>query len=212
MDLQWRIALNLIFAFVVGGLVGLNRELSNRPAGVRTQILICVGSALLTSISIHSGAWLGVNTDPMRLTAQIVSGIGFIGGGVILKSSERVIGVTTAAMIWYAAALGIGIGTEFYLPVVIGTFLLLLTEPIAYLEYRLGLKNKPYLLSVKKKDYHHAERILKEVGLEEDFHTLEADQIHIALYSGSPKNLRLEKAFDRDNVWFELRRRERFVT
>ncbi len=212
MDLQWRIVINLVIAFVVGGLVGLNRELSNRPAGLRTQILICVASTLLTSISLHAGSWLGFATDPMRLTAQIVAGIGFLGGGVILKSSERVIGVTTAAMIWYSAALGIGIGTEFYLPVIAGTFLLLLTEPLAYLEYRLGLKNKPYLLSVKKMDYPHAQRVLKEIGLEEEFHTLEDDQIHIAIFSGLPKNLRLEKNFDQDDIWFELRRRERFIT
>lgn len=212
MDLQVRIALNLLFAFFVGALVGLNRELSNRPAGIRTQIFICVGSALITSISIHLGAWVGVNSDPARLAAQVVSGVGFLGGGVILKSSERVIGVTTAAMIWFSAALGIAIGAEFYLPAAVATAMLLLTEPIAYLEFWLGLKNKPYLLTVNKKNYDKVLDILERADVEEDYHATEGSQVNLAIFSSVQKNRLLVKHFNENGIDHELRRRERFIT
>lgn len=212
MDLQIRIALNLVFAFFVGVLVGLNREISNRPAGVRTQILICVGSTLITSVSIHMAAWLGMSSDPARLTAQIVSGVGFLGGGVILKSSERVIGVTTAAMIWFSAALGIAIGSEFYLPAAVATAMLLLTEPIAYLEYWAGLKNKPYALFVKKEQYNPTSRIMEEYDLEEDSHQIEDGRVQIAFFSTKQKNDKLGKKLTEKQIDHEFRRRERFIT
>jgi putative Mg2+ transporter-C (MgtC) family protein len=105
----------LALAVIFGGAIGLERELKGKPAGLRTNILICVGATLLTdvsvSISFANGSRIG---DPARLAAQIVSGIGFIGAGTIMQSSGTVTGLTSAATIWVVAAIGIAVGSGNY--------------------------------------------------------------------------------------------------
>lgn len=117
----------LVLACVLGGAVGVEREASGKPAGLRTNILICVGAALITEISvvITTLAEGGVRGDPGRLAAQIVSGIGFIGAGTILQSRGRIIGLTSAATLWVVAAVGIAIGARQY-TVAIGTTTLII--------------------------------------------------------------------------------------
>jgi putative Mg2+ transporter-C (MgtC) family protein len=104
----------LVVSLFCGGLIGLERELKNKSAGIKTNMLICVGSMLFTSISImvaFDGAQGDMRPgDPGRIGAQIVSGIGFLGGGAILQSKENVVGLTTAASIWLVAAIGMLIG------------------------------------------------------------------------------------------------------
>ncbi len=101
------------FAILCGGLVGLERELKNKPAGIKTNILICLGSTLYTSVSVLISTNIsdtGHYGDPARVAAQIVSGIGFLGGGTIIQARGTILGLTTAATIWVVAALGIAIG------------------------------------------------------------------------------------------------------
>ena len=101
----------LFFSILCGGLIGLERELKNKPAGIKTNILICVGSALYSSVSIIMSASItGHYGDPGRVAAQIVSGIGFLGGGTIIQSRGTILGLTTAATIWVVAAIGMCIG------------------------------------------------------------------------------------------------------
>lgn len=103
----------LFFAIFCGGLIGLERELKSKAAGIKTNMLICVGAMLYTAISVmmaSSEEQIGVRGDPSRIAAQIVSGIGFIGGGAILQSKGNVVGMTTAATIWLVAAIGTWIG------------------------------------------------------------------------------------------------------
>ena len=102
----------LIAAVIVGGVIGAERERHNKAAGLRTMILICVGSALFTIFSISLA---GSTFDPARIAANIVSGIGFLGAGVILREGGRITGLTTAATIWLTAALGMGIGGNQYI-------------------------------------------------------------------------------------------------
>ena len=114
--LRFDLLLKLALAVVLGGAIGLEREIKAKPAGLRTNILICVGSALLSDVSIRiglidGGARVG---DPARLAAQIVSGIGFIGAGTIMQGGGMVTGLTSAATIWVVAAIGIAIGAGFY--------------------------------------------------------------------------------------------------
>jgi len=104
----------VLFAILCGGLIGLERELKNKPAGIKTNILICLGSTLYTSVSIllsaaNTGAG-GQFGDPSRIAAQIVSGIGFLGGGTIIQARGTILGLTTAATIWVVAAIGICVG------------------------------------------------------------------------------------------------------
>lgn len=114
--------LRLLLATVLGGVIGLQRELSGKEAGLRTNMLICLGAALLTVLSIY--AFPG--SDPSRLAAGIATGIGFIGAGVILhRTGGAVVGLTTAATIWAVAGIGIAAGVGKYLIAVVATVLVL---------------------------------------------------------------------------------------
>ena len=104
----------LLVALLCGGLIGLERELKSKAAGIKTNMLICVGATLYTAISImvatYDGGGGGFKSDPARIAAQIVSGVGFLGGGAVLQSKGNIVGLTTAATIWLVAALGVWIG------------------------------------------------------------------------------------------------------
>jgi len=108
--------LKLVLAMTLGGLVGLEREITNRPAGFRTHTLVCMGSALvmITSQYIFKTYHNLVNLDPARLGAQVISGIGFLGAGTILKDDARVRGLTTAASLWVVACIGLAVGAGLY--------------------------------------------------------------------------------------------------
>ncbi len=118
----------LLLATVLGGLVGLERELAGKPAGLRTNILICVGATLLMDVSIQvaSAATVGP-ADPGRIAAQVVSGIGFLGAGTILVERGSVVGLTTAATIWVVAAIGLAVGSHSYMAAIGTTVLVVLT-------------------------------------------------------------------------------------
>jgi putative Mg2+ transporter-C (MgtC) family protein len=106
-DFVWR----LLLAAVLGAALGLEREYRRKPAGLRTNILIAIGSALFTILSISMTASTG---DPSRVAGQIVTGIGFLGGGAILRNRDTVHGMTTAATIWVNAAIGVACGISQY--------------------------------------------------------------------------------------------------
>ena len=103
------VAIKLVVAMICGGAIGIERELSRKPAGLRTNVLICIGAALYMIVSRHIGGGAPY-TDPARLAAQVVTGIGFLGAGVILQSRGSVTGLTTAATIFVVGAVGIAIG------------------------------------------------------------------------------------------------------
>src|SRR4051812_193531 len=109
-------------ATVLGGAIGMERELGGKPAGLRTNILICIGSVLYTHLSI---AMVGGAADPTRVAGQIVTGVGFIGAGTILHARGAVVGLTSAATIWVVAAIGVALGSGYYLEG-IGTTLVVL--------------------------------------------------------------------------------------
>lgn len=103
----------IFFSILCGGVIGLERELKNKPAGIKTNMLICLGSALYTSVSILISMSLAESNhygDPARIAAQIVPGIGFLGGGTIIQARGTIQGLTTAATIWVVAAIGVCIG------------------------------------------------------------------------------------------------------
>jgi len=104
--------LSLFVALILGAFIGLERELSDKAAGLRTNILICVGSCLFAVLSRQLA--LAAGTDITRIAAQIVSGIGFLGAGAIMRDGEQVTGLTTAATIWVVAAIGVTVGFGFY--------------------------------------------------------------------------------------------------
>lgn len=110
--------LQLGLATLLGGAIGLERELGGKPAGLRTNILICIGSVLYTHLSLAMLAGpngIPTGTDTTRVAAQIVTGVGFIGAGTILHARGAVVGLTSAATIWVVAAIGIALGSGYYL-------------------------------------------------------------------------------------------------
>jgi putative Mg2+ transporter-C (MgtC) family protein len=119
MPAQGELALRLVAAFVVGVLIGFERERRHKPAGLRTHALVGLGAALFTITGIYGFAAAGIApsgaADPARVAAQIVTGVGFIGGGIIFKDHDRIRGLTTAATIWLTAGLGTSIGAGLYL-------------------------------------------------------------------------------------------------
>ena len=120
---QWEIIGRLALAAALGGLIGLEREYRGYAAGVRTMALVCMGSALFSD---NTGLFGG---DPSRVAAQVVSGIGFLGAGLILREGGSVRGITTAATIWTTAAVGMAVGAQVYLVAVFASlFAIILLE------------------------------------------------------------------------------------
>lgn len=199
------IAANATAAFFVGLLVGYTRMANNRPAGMRTQAFICAGSAFLSGLSVHIGQDFGVSVaDPARLMAQIVTGIGFLGGGVILKNDDKIKGVTTAAMIWYTAVLGIFLGAGYYIPAVTGVFLVVLSEAIAKLEFILGWKSKPYALDVQDQ-VAKVRNYFDMVNIEYTEHKLEKGY-HFAFFSSHQKNKKLTQFLQKNKILHDIKR------
>jgi putative Mg2+ transporter-C (MgtC) family protein len=142
----WEIAFRLILAGLFGGLVGLERERNNHPAGFRTHILVSLGSALIMLISIYGFAdymnETNVRFDPARLSAQVVSGIGFLGAGTILRHGFSVTGLTTAASLWVVSGIGLAVGAGFWFGAALTTALVLVS---------LELLNRLENMMVKKR-------------------------------------------------------------
>ena len=117
-----QLMLQVGLATLLAGSIGLERELGGKPAGLRTNILICIGSVLYTHLSI---AMVGGATDPTRVAGQIVTGVGFIGAGTILHARGAIVGLTSAATIWVVAAIGVALGSGNYLEGIATTLVVL---------------------------------------------------------------------------------------
>jgi putative Mg2+ transporter-C (MgtC) family protein len=140
----WEILVRLAVAAALGGVIGIERELREREAGFRTHMLVSVGAALFTLVSAY--AWTdfafsqasGVTFDPTRIAAQIVTGIGFIGAGAIIRQGLSVRGLTTAATLWMVAAIGMACGAGFYWAAVIATAIALVgLGPLRFVSRRM---------------------------------------------------------------------------
>lgn len=114
----------MVLAIALGSILGLQRQRQGKAAGMRTYALVTMGSTLFTLLS-RFGFGFGEETDPSRVAAQIVVGIGFLGAGLILHQKNRVVGLTTAAGLWAAAALGMLIGAEWYAIAIVATLFML---------------------------------------------------------------------------------------
>lgn len=145
-NITGEVLLKLGLAAILGMIIGLERELRNKPLGLKTSLVISLSSCLLTIVSIsaaHKYAEAGIYVmDPMRLAAQIVSGIGFLGAGVILrKNNDVILGLTTAAMIWAASGLGIAVGAGFYVEAIAVLLLIIISVEFIPMLIRLAGPN-----------------------------------------------------------------------
>ena len=138
------VLLRLFVAAALGGAIGLERELRERQAGLRTHLVVSVGAALFTLVSAYGFGDFGSRVDPTRIAAQIVTGIGFLGAGAIIRQGLSVRGLTTAASLWLVAAIGMASGAGYYSAAVITTALALLTlGPLRIVAYRLVHRFRP---------------------------------------------------------------------
>lgn len=131
------VILKLGLTALLGLIIGIERELKRKPVGLKTSLVISIVSCLLTIVSIESAysfsgdAEVNITMDPLRLAAQIISGIGFLGAGVIMhRGNDTISGLTTAAIIWGAAGMGIAVGAGFYAEAILGVILLIISVEI----------------------------------------------------------------------------------
>ena len=125
LDLQFQLAARILLALGIGLVIGIEREIRGRDAGIRTMAMVGAGSCLFTS----AGLFFPSNhlVDPTRIAAQVVTGIGFLGAGAIFRTEDRVKGLTTAATVWVVAALGMAVGFGAYVLALVGTLIVMLS-------------------------------------------------------------------------------------
>lgn len=126
----WTIVLRLLFVVISAGIVGIVRTCRHSPAGFRTHILLCIGACMATMTGQFLIQWLSMNTDITRIGAQVVAGVGFICGGTIITTGQRIRGLTTAAGLWTIAIAGLCYGSGFYEAGIMVTFFIILVEEV----------------------------------------------------------------------------------
>jgi len=139
--------IRIVGALSIGAAIGLERSLRGRPAGFRTHALVCVASSLLMIVAVYQNEWMtevtveAIRTDPTRMAQGIMTGIGFLGAGVIFKEGLTVRGLTTAASIWITASIGILVGIGFWFPAIVGTLAtLVILSAFRFIEGKLPVE------------------------------------------------------------------------
>ncbi|MDU1054236.1 MgtC/SapB family protein [Clostridium baratii] len=198
----YEVALRIVLAIVIGGVVGFNREYENRPAGFRTHVLVCLGATVAALIQVQLGYYVineiaktpnlsGVlSVDIGRVICQVISGVGFLGAGTIIRTKASVKGLTTAASIWAVACVGIAVGMGFYtISILSGIGIVIALVLLKRFEYRFI--NKLDVIKFKI-EYTDKAKVIKEIN-----DTLEADEITI-------KNIEFINADDRRECIYTL--------
>lgn len=151
----------ILLAIILGAIIGFEREKYGRPAGLRTHMIVCVASTLAMLVSIY-GFGNSSNSDPARLAAQVISGIGFIGAGTIIRGDKDITGITTAATIWICAIIGLACGAGYYFGATITTILVLvILSCFTKIECKLskGRRGNSNLIAVLKYDENIIEKV-----------------------------------------------------
>ncbi|MBQ3230737.1 MAG: MgtC/SapB family protein [Clostridia bacterium] len=170
------VALRIVLAVIVGGIIGLERGRHGSQAGMRTHILVCLGGALTSLLGVYCTQILGYDSDPLRISAQVVSGIGFLGAGmIIVKSDKMITGLTTAAIMWTTAIIGVAVGVGFYSGALIAMLACVFTA--AFLTRLERKRKKATCIYIEIDDLHSLGRIT------DDIKTLIPDDSHVELVS-----------------------------
>ena len=183
----WSVTFRILLAAVIGASIGLNRSRHRRAAGTRTHLLVCIGATITTLLGFYTATTLGFSNDPLRMGAQVVSGIGFLGAGTIMvRNHSRVTGLTTAAGLWTTACIGLAIGAGFYWVAILAFVVVLASFTLLFrLERESGIRNV---------DAYYVE--LRDVSLVKSFyskisgHVYEADIVPAR--SGLPNHVGIE--------------------
>ena len=163
----WDVLLRLSVGAALGAAVGVEREIRDREAGIRTHLLVALGAALFTIVGAYGFRDFGSNVDPTRIAAQIVTGIGFLGAGAILREGLSVRGLTTAGSLWIVAAIGMAAGAGYYWPAVVGTALTIFALwPLRVIAYRALERVRPEerRLVIELREGHGVMSVLERLG------------------------------------------------
>nr|WP_281098770.1 MgtC/SapB family protein [Halobacteroides halobius] len=184
--------LRLVLACLLGGLIGLERERNSRPAGFRTNILVSVGATLIMIVSIKMRLMFNnPQVDPGRIAAQVVSGVGFLGAGTIIREGFSVKGLTTAAGLWAVAGIGLALGAGFHVSAITATGLVIITLTVLnQVEQNLYNINRKYTLRIKAFD--------QPGGLGKIGSVLSENEVII-------KDVSMEQCYDEPNIYINLR-------
>lgn len=206
------ILIRLLISVVVGGVIGLERGKTRRPAGFRTHMLVCVGSCvvMMTNLFLYTS---GLDTDPARLGAQVITGVGFLGAGsILLTTGNRVKGLTTAAGLWASACLGLAIGAGFYVAAVLGSILVFLSltlfHQIENQIYNLSRTLNLYIETVDYPAFRVLRRELREQGVEIQSFEFESDTIAEKNSIGLTMTLKLAKGIAQDDLISDIKRND----
>jgi len=191
-EIDYEVGIRMVLSFLIGALIGFEREYHSKAAGLRTMIMICLGSTIFTEISLSIGL-----TSPDRIASNIITGIGFLGAGVIFKDGLTISGITTATTIWICAALGMAVGAGEYFIALLGTVIvLLILSALSTITQRIESfhQARSYVISFQE-DYHFRDEFESEIKklrlrflLKKDF---KEKNFSVVLYEifGGEKNL-----------------------
>lgn len=208
-----QIVIRLSLSVLIGGIIGHEREAKSRPAGMRTHILVVLGSTIIAMIQMEAAYWAleiatttnvdAIRSDPVRLIAQVVSGIGFLGAGTIIFNKGKLTGLTTAASLWAVAAIGIANGMGFYFIALGGTVVMYIT--LSYLNSLISVEKEKkvevrYIHRVETQDFLSTYFNMKNIEiLDVDFNvSIRNDQKHYTtIYTiNAPKGLSYAEIID----------------
>lgn len=158
------VILRIVVSVIIGGVIGLEREIKNRPAGLRTYMVVCLGACLIMMTNQYVCQLFGTG-DPVRMGAQVVSGIGFLGAGTIMVTRRaQVKGLTTAAGLWTAAGVGLSVGVGFYEAAITSTFAVyVIMTLMQFIDAQVQKKSKSLELYIELSDDYHLGDFLREI-------------------------------------------------
>lgn len=206
------VIIRLVISVVVGGIIGLEREKTRRPAGFRTHMLVCVGSCvvMMTNLFLYTS---GMSTDPARLGAQVITGVGFLGAGsILLTTGNRVKGLTTAAGLWASACLGLAIGAGFYVGAVVGGILIFLGlsffQKVESSVYHLSRTMNIYIETASYPIFRKLRNDMRNMGITVQHADFEAASIAEKNGVGVTMTIKVTKGLDQDEFIMNLKERE----
>ena len=202
----WAVAFRIFLAVLVGGCIGLERGRHGRAAGLRTHILVCLGSSLTTLLGLYIHYNLGFNNDPLRMGAQVISGIGFLGvGTIIVRKGSQVTGLTTAAGLWTTASIGLTIGAGFYWAALVAFLMILITNSVLVRIEHTSRRNERKTYYIELSDIREAKSLYCK------WRDHLADVKIIPARSGLPQHVGMEIVTQAEDVWLRLQEEEAII-
>lgn len=189
-------ALRLVMATVIGGAIGLERGRHGRAAGMRTHMVVCLGSSVCAVLGMYVVERLGFTADPMRVGAQVISGVGFLGAGTILvRRNSQIVGLTTAAGLWATATIGLVVGAGYFEAAVVATVLVLFANLVLPLTERKKADGRPHIYM----EVNQSDKVYELVSKLQD----QYDMVHyeiVPAHSGLANTLGIDAELQTDRI------------